>query len=114
MNANRLTKKTLEAFQNAQSICTAHQNNAIEPIHLLVALMQQPDGLIPQLMQRIGVNTANFRRGAEQAVSALPHVTGSGRKPGRVYVSKAPGHTDSDICLEFFSAGLCHGGSSFF
>ncbi len=87
MNANRMTQKTMEAVQNAQSLCTAHQNNAIEPIHLLAALLQQADGLIPQLMQRIGVNPDSMRRGAESAVSALPHVTGSGRQAGTVYIS---------------------------
>ncbi len=87
MNANRMTQKTMEAVRDAQSLCTAHQNNAIEPIHLLAALLQQADGLIPQLMQRIGANPDSMRRGAEAAVSALPHVTGSGRQAGTVYIS---------------------------
>ena len=87
MNANRMTQKTLESMQNAQSLCTGYQNNAVEPIHILTALMQQPDGLIPQLMQRIGVHAEAMANAAEKEVAALPHVTGSGRQAGMVYVS---------------------------
>ena len=87
MNVNRMTQKSLEAMQNAQSLCTSHQNNAVEPIHILTALLQQSDGLIPQLIQRIGSDTSALTKACEQAVSALPHVTGSGRQPGMVYVS---------------------------
>ncbi len=87
MNANRMTQKTLESMQNAQSLCTGYQNNAVEPIHILTALLQQSDGLIPQLMQRIGVHAEAFANAAEKEVAALPHVTGSGRQAGMVYVS---------------------------
>ncbi|MBR6106543.1 MAG: ATP-dependent chaperone ClpB [Oscillospiraceae bacterium] len=87
MNVNRMTQKSLEAMQNAQSLSTGYQNNAVEPIHILTALMEQSDGLIPQLMQRIGADAAALTKAAEQAVAALPHVTGSGRQPGMVYVS---------------------------
>ena len=54
MNANRMTQKTLESMQNAQSLCTGYQNNAVEPIHILTALMQQPDGLIEVLKEMNG------------------------------------------------------------
>ncbi|MBQ6039442.1 MAG: AAA family ATPase, partial [Oscillospiraceae bacterium] len=87
MNANKMTQKTLEAMQNAQSLSTSYQNNAVEPIHILTALLQQSDGLIPQLVQRVGSDPNAFAAAAEKAVAALPHVTGSGRQPGMVYVS---------------------------
>lgn len=87
MNANKMTQKTLEAMQNAQSLCTGYQNNAVEPVHILTALLQQADGLIPQLVQRIGISAQGFAKAAEKEVAALPHVTGSGRQPGMVYIS---------------------------
>lgn len=87
MNVNRMTQKSLEAMQSAQTLCTSYQNNAVEPIHVLTALMQQSDGLIPQLIQRIGADASGLAKAAEQAVAGLPHVTGSGRQPGMVYVS---------------------------
>ncbi len=88
MNANNMTQKTLEAIQQAQTLCTSYQNNAIEPIHLFTALMQQADGLVPQIMQRTGVNQAALTQAAEQAVAALPHVTGSGRSADSFYISR--------------------------
>ena len=87
MNVNRMTQKTLEAMQNAQSLSTGYQNNAVEPIHVLTALMQQSDGLIPQLIQRIGADADGLAKAAEQVIAGLPHVSGSGRQPGMVYVS---------------------------
>ncbi len=87
MNMNKMTQKAAEAVQNAQSLCVSHQNHAIEPVHLLAALMQQPEGLIPQLMQRIGADVSGLTRAAEQAVSALPHVSGGGRPADAVYIS---------------------------
>ena len=87
MNANKMTQKTLEAMQNAQSLCTGYQNNAVEPVHILAALVQQADGLIPQLLQRIGISPQGFAQAAEREVAALPHVTGSGRQAGMVYIS---------------------------
>ena len=87
MNANKMTQKTLEAMQNAQSLCTGYQNNAVEPVHILAALVQQADGLIPQLLQRIGISPQGFAKAAEREVAALPHVTGSGRQAGMVYIS---------------------------
>ena len=89
MNMNKMTQKTTEAVQSAQSLCVSHQNHAIEPVHLLTALMQQSDGLIPQLMQRIGTDVNGLTRSAEQAVAALPHVSGGGRPADSVYISNA-------------------------
>ena len=55
MNTNQYTQKTLEALQSAQTIAAAHQNQQIEQAHLLLALLQQDGGLIPQLLQKMGV-----------------------------------------------------------
>ena len=88
MNANKMTQKSLEAVQSAQSLCTGYQNNAIEPVHLLTALLQQPEGLIPQLLQRTGINVNGLSAQAEQAVAALPHVSGSNRPADQFYISR--------------------------
>ncbi len=86
MNANQMTKKTQEAMVNAQSLCGEYQNNAVEPLHLLTALAQQTDGLIPQLLQRIGVNDKAFADAALKKVAAMPHISGSGYR-GEAYFS---------------------------
>ncbi|MCQ2416823.1 MAG: ATP-dependent chaperone ClpB [Oscillospiraceae bacterium] len=87
MNANNMTQKTLEAMQTAQKLCVSHQNNAVEPIHLLDALLQQPDGLIPQILQRMNIPAESVAAAADKLVGELPHVTGSGRQAGMIYVS---------------------------
>ncbi len=89
MNMNRMTQRSMEAIQTAQSVCQSHQNNAIEPVHLLAALLEQSDGLIPQLLQRAGVSVDMLKRQAEQAIASLPHVTGNGRPMDAVYISNA-------------------------
>ncbi len=87
MNANRFTQKTMEAVQAAQQLAVEYQNQALEPQHLLAALASQQDGLIPQLLEQMGVQPQNFAQAAMEKVSLLPHVTGSGRDPEKVYIT---------------------------
>ena len=87
MNMNQFTQKTIQAIQDAQRLAVEYQNNAIEQEHLLAALCAQQDGLIPQLLTKMGVEPGNFLAAATEKVAALPHVTGSGRDPEKVYIS---------------------------
>ncbi|MBR2912978.1 MAG: ATP-dependent chaperone ClpB [Oscillospiraceae bacterium] len=94
MNAQKFTQKTLEAIQEAQSIAIAAQNMQIKQLHLFLALVKQENGLIGQLMGRLGVDASALRQALQRAVDAMPAVSGSGRQPGSVYVSR-----DVDILL---------------
>ena len=87
MNMNQFTQKTIEALQNAQRLAVEYSNQAVEQEHLLAALAQQQDGLIPQLLQAMGVDANAFANAAAEKVAALPRVTGSGRDPEKVYIS---------------------------
>ena len=87
MNMNQFTQKTLEALQSAQRLAVEYSNNALEQEHLLAALAQQQDGLIPQLLTKLGADPNAFAQAALQKVEALPRVTGSGRDPDKVYIS---------------------------
>ena len=78
MNLNQFTQKSVEAVQAAQQMASARQNQQIEQEHLLLALLEQKEGLIPQLMQKAGVEPA--------AVERLPQVSGSGA--GQMYLSR--------------------------
>ena len=89
MNTNKYTQKTLEALQSAQQLAIEYQNQALEPEHLLAATASQQDGLIPQLLMKLGVEPGNFAAAAAQKVAALPHVTGTGREPDKIYISAA-------------------------
>ena len=87
MNIEQMTQKTREALQAAQRIAVEYSNNAVEQEHLLAALAQQQDGLIPQLLQTLGIDANAFSQAALQKVEALPRVTGSGRDPEKIYIS---------------------------
>ena len=87
MNIEQMTQKTREALQAAQRIAVEYSNNAVEQEHLLAALAQQQDGLIPQLLQTLGIDANAFSQAALQKVEALPRVTGSGRDPEKIYIA---------------------------
>lgn len=87
MNMNQMTQKTIEALQNAQRLAVEYSNQAVEQEHVLAALAQQQDGLIPQLLTKLGADPNAFAQAALQKVEALPRVTGSGRDPEKVYIS---------------------------
>ena len=87
MNMNQLTQKTIEALQSAQRLAVEYSNQAVEQEHVLAALAQQQDGLIPQLLTKLGADPNAFAQAALQKVEALPRVTGSGRDPEKVYIS---------------------------
>ncbi len=91
MNTQKLTRKSVEAIQNAQSIAVSHSNQQIDQLHLLLALLEQEDGLIPQLIQSMGIDVRAVTEQTRQCVDRLPKVTGSGRRPDEVYIT---GDTD--------------------
>ena len=87
MNMNQFTQKTIEALQNAQRLAVEYSNQTVEQEHLLAALAQQQDGLIPQMLHAMGVEPGTFATADTEKVAALPLVTGSGRDPDKVYIS---------------------------
>ena len=86
MNLNQFTQKSVEAVQAAQQMASARQNQQIEQEHLLLALLEQKEGLIPQLMQKAGVEPAALRQKLTAAVERLPQVSGNGA--GQMYLSR--------------------------
>ena len=88
MNAQKLTQKSLEAIQAAQTLATEHAHMQIEQQHLLLALIDQSDGLIGQLLQKMGVDLPALRRDTEAELGSIPSVTGPGREPDKIYVSQ--------------------------
>ena len=88
MNPNNYTQKSLEAIQSAQDIALAHNNQQIEQVHLLQALLQSQNGLIPQLLKRMGVSPENLEAVTAQEIRRLPQVTGGGREAGKYYIGR--------------------------
>ena len=88
MNAQKLTEKSLEAIQSANDMAISQQNQMIQQVHLLCALLEQENGLIPQLFEKVGVSKETAVRDLEQQINQLPSVTGSGRKADSVYIAQ--------------------------
>ena len=85
MRFDKLTTKFQQAFADAQSIAVGQDNPAIEPQHLLLALLQQNDGSTVSFMQRSGVNTTPLLESVKQNVQRLPKVENAG---GEVNISR--------------------------
>lgn len=78
MNFNKLTLKAQEAVQNAQQIGADNENQAIEPVHLLAAMLQDSDGVVMPVLTKVGVNAEFIRQKTDDLVRGLPKVQGFG------------------------------------
>lgn len=87
MNAQNFTKKSIEAIQSAQQSAISNQNNQIESLHLLYALLTQEQGLIPHLLTKMNVSVSSMTQSVSEDIAKLPRVSGPGRELDKVYVS---------------------------
>lgn len=78
MNINTLTIKAQEALQSAFSVASSASNQAVEPAHILAALIAEDDFLDSFLLAKVGVNVQSLRGGVKDMIDALPKVSGSG------------------------------------
>ncbi len=85
MRFDRFTIKAQEAFQDAQNIALERKQQQLEVEHLLIALINQKEGLTLQLLQKLGANIAGINSRLENEIDKLPRVEGAGA--GQVYVS---------------------------
>ncbi len=74
---SKLTTRSQEAFAAAQRLAVDRGQAALEPLHLLVALLQQTDGIAGPLLTAVGADPADVRAKAEAALRRLPSVSGS-------------------------------------
>ena len=93
MNVQKFTQKSLEAIQKAQDIAVQNQNSQIEEEHLILALLEQEDSLIKELLNKMGI-PENFERDIRSKVENDPKMVGGARKADSIYVSQ-----DVDIVL---------------
>jgi ATP-dependent Clp protease ATP-binding subunit ClpB len=88
MDPNKLTQKSQEALHDAQTKALRFGHTELDVDHLLLALLDQPEGLAQRLLMGAGVDTDRVRAGLEQALASRPKVTGSGAS-GQVSLSRA-------------------------
>ena len=77
MNAEKMTKKTIEAINGAQSLATEYGNQYVTNEHILLALLNQQDGLISQLFTKMSVNVKAFADSLQKEVNSFPKISGA-------------------------------------
>jgi ATP-dependent Clp protease ATP-binding subunit ClpB len=88
MDPNRLTLKTQEALHDAQTKALRYGHTEVDSEHLLLALVDQPEGLVPRLLARADVDTGTLRVAVEHALERRPSVSGPGAEGGQTSVTR--------------------------
>ncbi|CAM3290517.1 ATP-dependent chaperone ClpB [Mycobacterium intermedium] len=88
MDINKLTQKSQEALAEAQSIATRMGHTEVDGEHLLMALIDQPEGLIPRLLSQADVEVETLGADLERELNRRPKVSGPGAAPGQVSVTR--------------------------
>ena len=116
MRQDKLTTKFQQALADAQSLAVGHDNQMIEPQHLLLALLQQDDGATSSLLAQAGTNVQALKNALDQAIDRLPKVEGHGGEVqvGRDLVNllnltdkEAQKRGDQFIASEMFLLAVC-------
>ncbi len=88
MDLNKLTQKSQEALQQAQTLAVRLGQQEVDSEHLLAALLADAEGLVPRLFERMGIQTAALASELERALGNRPRVSGSGVEAGKIYISQ--------------------------
>ena len=88
MDMNRMTQKSQEAIQAAQALATRFGHVEVDGEHLLLALFEQPEGLVARLVQRLDIDPGTVTETLRREVQRLPAVSGPGVEPGKIYVTQ--------------------------
>jgi ATP-dependent Clp protease ATP-binding subunit ClpB len=88
MDLNRLTHKSQEAFAEAEKKAVSYGHVEVDGEHLLWALLDQADGLVPRLLQRMDIRPDVLKKEIESVLDRKPRVSGPGVEAGKIYVSQ--------------------------
>ncbi len=87
MDMQKLTQKSQEALQSAQSLAVQHGHQQVDQAHLMLALVDQPEGLVGGLLQRSGVALESLRKDLQQELQRIPRVSGPGFQADKIYLT---------------------------
>ena len=87
MDFNRFTEKLQEAVRTAQSLASSHGNQQVDAEHLMLALLEQPGGLAPSILNKADVKVDTLRSRFQQEIDRLPKVSGASGGPDQIYVT---------------------------
>ena len=84
MNFNNYTQKSLEAVQSAQNLAVQNSHQQLEQIHLLLALLHQDGGLIPQLLRKMNITLESLEAAAQAELRKIPQLPAAGRQTASI------------------------------
>ena len=87
MDMNKLTRKSQEALATAQATASEYNHQQVDVEHLLLALLSDAGGLIPQLLKKMDINTDLLKKSVSDELAKLPRVTGGGVEQGKIYIT---------------------------
>src|SRR5512139_2115611 len=88
MDPNKLTEKSQEALHQAQTVALRFGHQEVDGEHLLVALLEQPEGLVPRILAKMDVPVENLKAEAVSELEKRPGVSGPGAEAGKIYVTQ--------------------------
>jgi ATP-dependent Clp protease ATP-binding subunit ClpB len=88
MDLSKLTEKSQEALASAQTLASEYGHVEVDGEHLLAALLEDPEGLLSRLFEKMEVPVESLRGALERELSRRPRVSGPGVEPGKIYVSQ--------------------------
>ncbi len=87
MDMNKLTRKSQEALAAAQATASEYNHQQVDAEHLLLALIKDNGGLIPQLLKKMDINADMLEKSVEEELAKIPRVTGGGVEQGKIYIT---------------------------
>lgn len=88
MDISKFTRKSQEALSSAQDMAASWGHQEVDGEHLLLALLEQPEGLIPRLLQKMGIPVESVTRDIKKELEKRPKISGPGIEPGKIYISR--------------------------
>ena len=88
MSTEKLTMKSQEALQEAQKTATRYAHQEVDGEHLLLALLEQPEGLVPRLLRKMEVPVDSLTTQLESELARRPKVSGGAVEAGKVYITQ--------------------------
>ena len=88
MDPNKLTQSTQTALHDAQTKALRYGHTEVDVEHLLLALLEQPDGLVPRLLERAGVDAAALVAALDEELRGAPRVSGPGAAAGQISITR--------------------------
>ena len=88
MNMQKFTQKSLEALNEAQNVTISHENTQVDQEHVLYALLDQEDGLIPSILTKMNCDVRAIKESVITSINKKPRVSGPGREADKIYISQ--------------------------